>query len=138
MAGMTKSEAAKAIEKLLEQEDSEPISNTRTNRVNRDNVIKNWSLGPEQASVEPRANTAYWRKMAGVWGITEAEARRQLCANCEYYNNTPDMIEQMESVPLDKFDMDGGGRGYCERFDFICHSLRTCQAWEEKMFDEED
>jgi hypothetical protein len=44
------------------------------------------------------------------------------------------MISQMEAIPLDKYDMDGGGRGYCHKFDFICHNLRTCQAWEGKDF----
>jgi hypothetical protein len=29
---------------------------------------------------------------------------------------------------------DGGGRGYCHKFDFICHNLRTCQAWEKKQY----
>ena len=23
-------------------------------------------------------------------------------------------------------------RGYCDKFDFICHDLRLCQAWEER------
>jgi hypothetical protein len=42
------------------------------------------------------------------------------------------MQAKMESITLDKFDMDGGGRGYCEKFDFVCHNLRVCQAWEEE------
>ena len=29
-----------------------------------------------------------------------------------------------------KFDKDGGGRGYCHKFEFICHNLRVCKAWE--------
>jgi len=61
----------------------------------------------------------------------EKEARRRLCANCEYFQNDPMFQAKMEAIPLDKFDMDGGGRGYCEKFDFICHNLRACQAWEE-------
>jgi hypothetical protein len=44
----------------------------------------------------------------------------------------------MESVPLDQYDRDGGGRGYCVKFDFICHNLRVCQAWEEKSFETPD
>lgn len=138
MAGMNRSEAAKVFEVMLERDGEEPISNARQNKANRDNVIRNWSLGPENATVEPNANGPYWRKMAGLWDVSEPEARRQMCANCEYYNNTPAMMEEMEAIPLDKYDMDGGGRGYCERFDFICHSLRTCQAWEEKAYEEED
>jgi hypothetical protein len=40
----------------------------------------------------------------------------------------------MDAIPLTSFDMDGGGRGYCTKFDFICHNLRTCMAWERKDF----
>lgn len=105
---------------------------------NRDNVIKNWALGPEKTSIDLKANAPYWRSLAEAWSVSEAQARRQLCANCEYFNNTPDMQEKMEAIPFDKFDRDGGGRGYCVKFDFICHNLRTCQAWEEKSFDEEE
>lgn len=104
------------------------------NKENRDMVVNYWLLGPEIASNDPKANKDYWTKFAKVIGVEESEARRRLCANCEYFNNTRDMISQMEAIPLDKYDMDGGGRGYCHKFDFICHNLRTCQAWEDKYF----
>lgn len=134
---VSKMEAAKMLEGLLGGEgDGEAVVSARQNIINRDNVIENWMLGPEKASVEPKANADYWRQMADVWGVDEAQARRQLCANCEYFNNTPAMQEQMEAVPLDAYDRDGGGRGYCVKFDFICHNLRSCQAWEEKGFEE--
>ena len=135
---VSKMEAAKMMEGLLEDEDGEEIGSARQNVVNRDNVIQNWSLGPEKASVDPKANGDYWRNMAELWDVDERQARRQLCANCEYFDNTPAMQEKMEAIPLDKFDMDGGGRGYCVKFDFICHNLRTCQAWEERGFEAED
>lgn len=101
---------------------------------NRDLVEQNWALGPEKASIDPDANIDYWQQMASVWNITEAEARRRLCANCEYYDNTPKAQKLMEAIPFDEYDLDGGGRGCCVKFDFICHNLRTCQAWEEKPF----
>lgn len=110
----------------------------KTNRANRQMVVAGWSLGPEVASVEKGANKPFWRDMAKLWQMGEAEARRRFCANCEYYDNTPAAMKAMEAVPLDKFDMDGGGRGFCVKFDFICHSLRVCQAWEEKPFESED
>lgn len=116
----------------------EPFITAKENIKNRNMVARDWSLGPEKASVDPKANKPYWSKMGRIWGIPEAEARRQLCANCEYFNNTPEMQAKMEDIPLDAFDVDGGGRGYCTKFDFICHNLRTCQAWEEKPFEEED
>ena len=107
----------------------------KSNKANRDNVVANWNLGPEETTSD---NKDYWRKMAKVWSITPAEARRQLCANCEYFNNTPEAMEMMDVVPEDQYDADGGGRGYCTKFEFICHNLRTCQAWEKKDFEEGD
>lgn len=101
-------------------------------------LVRDWALGPAKASPKPGANPEYWSKMAELWGISEGEARRQLCANCEYFENTPEMMRAMESVPFNALDADGGGRGYCHRFDFICHNLRACQAWERKDFELED
>lgn len=112
-----------------------------TNARNRANVEKNWNLGPAKASVEPTANKPFWSGFAKIVVTSEAKARRMLCANCEYFDNTPEALAECEAVPLDAFDMDGGGRGYCVKFDFICHNLRTCQAWERKDFiapDQED
>lgn len=113
----------------------EPIQiDKATNVKNRDVVAEYWNLGPEVVA-EPGN---YWRLMAMVWNVPQSQAKRQLCANCEYFNNTPEAMEAMEAVPQDAFDRDGGGRGYCEKFDFICHNLRTCQAWERKDFELED
>lgn len=100
-------------------------------------VKEYWNLGPEVASIQPNDNKEYWSKMSKVWNISEAEARRRLCANCEYYNNTPEAMEEMETIPFNKYDLDGGGRGYCHEFNFICHNLRTCQGWEKKEFENE-
>jgi hypothetical protein len=108
------------------------------NLLNMQNVAINWRLGPTKTSILPDANSEYWSGMAAVWAVPEVEARSMLCANCEYYNNTKDMMLEMNSIPLNEFDMDGGGRGFCEKFDFICHNLRTCQAWETKYYEEMD
>lgn len=113
----------------------EPIQiDKATNIKNRDVVAEYWNLGPEVVA-EPGN---YWRLMAMVWNVPQSQAKRQLCANCEYFNNTPEAMEAMEAVPQDAFDRDGGGRGYCEKFDFICHNLRVCQAWERKDFELDD
>lgn len=114
-------------------EQEEPLT-AKSNKANRDNVAANWNLGPEETTSD---NKDYWRKMAIIWDITPAEARRQLCANCEYFDNTPEAMQMMEVVPEDQYDADGGGRGYCTKFDFICHNLRVCQAWEKKPFEED-
>lgn len=94
---------------------------------NRDFVKQHWMFGPEKTQ---QPNSDFWRKIATVWRISPEQAKRNLCANCEYFNDSPDMLAEMEAVPEDAYDKDGGGRGWCGKFEFICHNLRTCQAWE--------
>jgi hypothetical protein len=33
--------------------------------------------------------------------------------------------------------VDAGFRGHCTKLDFVCHDLRSCQAWEEREFEED-
>jgi hypothetical protein len=110
------------------------IVSAKQNAANMAKVKANWNLGPEKTSPDMVSNKPYWSKMAKVWDIPERDARHQMCANCEYFDNTPETMQLMDAIPLTSFDMDGGGRGYCTKFDFICHNLRTCQAWERKDF----
>jgi hypothetical protein len=109
----------------------EETLDTKTNKKHRDLVMSDWNLGP---AVMAEDNTDYWRNLARIWMMTVGEAKRQRCANCEYFDNTPESMQMMEAVPEDKYDKDGGGRGYCTKFDFICHNLRVCQAWEKKEY----
>jgi len=122
----------------MSEDDGEELITPEVNEANRTMVAEEWNLGPEKASVDPKANGPYWRKMAKLWMVEEAQARRRFCSNCEYYDNTPERLAECEAVPLDKYDMDGGGRGFCVKFDFVCHSLRVCQAWECKPFENPD
>lgn len=116
------------------ESDIPDIVDAQTNENNMKLVKEQWNLGPAKASERPDANGAYWAHMGRVWGIDEAKARRQLCANCEYFENTPEMMQAMDAIAFNSLDADGGGRGYCHKFDFICHNLRTCQAWERKDY----
>ena len=124
-----------AILPMMEEE-VEPAISTETNIENRDLVIRDWMLGPEKTSVDPNANAPYWQAISAAWNVSEDDARLRFCANCEYFDNTTKRQAEMLAVPNDQFDLDGGGRGYCVRFDFVCHNLRVCQAWEEKEFEE--
>lgn len=114
------------------------IVSTSENKVNLQRVVDNWHLGPDKASPKPGANPEFWDSLAEIWGISTPEARRQLCANCEYFENTPEMMRAMEKIPFNALDADGGGRGYCHKFSFICHNLRSCMAFERKDYEGED
>lgn len=97
----------------------------------RDTLVKTQMLGPDRTAGQ---NSVYWNALAKEWKVPVSQAKRQLCANCEYFDNTPEMLAEMESIPQDRFDADGGGRGYCHKFEFICHNLRVCKAWERKDY----
>lgn len=125
MSGLLAPQAEITIE--IAQQEGESMISSEENAKTRDFLMENWNLGPEKTN---QPNMDYWRKLSKVWRIAPEQAKRNLCANCEYFNDSPDMLAKMESIPEDKFDKDGGGRGWCSKWDFICHNLRTCQAWE--------
>lgn len=102
---------------------------------NTKNAIKNFNLAPTNPSLP---NTEYWKKMAAMWRVTPDQAKRRRCGNCEYYENTPDMLEAMEAIPLNKYDLYDGQaqRGYCHKLAFICHNSRVCSVWEEKEYEQ--
>lgn len=118
--------------------EEEPFITTSENAKNTQVVINNWMLGPEVPSNKPDANKPYWMKLAKAMQVDEKEARRRRCSNCEYYDNSTMTQAKMSKIPLNKWDENAGFRGYCNKFDFICHDLRSCQAWEEREFEMED
>lgn len=113
----------------------EPFLTTAENKKNTQTAIRDWLLGPEKPSNERGANKPYWLKLAGAMQIDETEARRRRCSNCEYYDNSTLTQAKMDKIPWNEWDVDAGFRGYCEKLDFICHDLRSCQAWEDKKHD---
>ena len=101
-------------------------------RKNMKNVMDNWNLGPKVASEDPKSNAEFWKGVAVKWAISEEKARYRNCGNCEHGRTSPEALESMKKYPFSKFDADGGGRVWCEKFDFVCHNLRVCQAFEQK------
>jgi hypothetical protein len=100
---------------------------TESNEKTRTTLMVTQMLGPKKTA---EANGEYWRGLANLWRTSPDQAKRQLCSNCEYFDDQPETIEAMEVVPQDEFDADGGGRGYCHKFEFVCHTLRVCRQWE--------
>ena len=118
--------------------ESEPFITAAQNKKNTQTVIDDWMLGPENPTNERGANAPYWRALGKAMQVDETEARRRRCSNCEYYDNSTLMQAKMDKIPWNQWDDDAGFRGYCHKFDFICHDLRSCQAWEEREFEFED
>lgn len=115
--------------------ESMPFITASENKKNTQVVIDDWMLGPENPSNEPTANKVYWVALGKAMQVDEKEARRRRCSNCEYYDNSTMMQAKMERIPQNDWDTGAGFRGYCHKFDFICHDMRSCQAWEEREFD---
>ena len=110
---------------------SESFISPAENKRNTKNVLDNWMLGPESPSLDKSENKDYYKKIAKAWGIEESEARHRMCGNCEYFKNCPGTQAKMEKIPLTDMDEGAGARGYCKKFDFICHGMRLCQAWDD-------
>jgi hypothetical protein len=129
MAGLLAPAAEIKVE-IEEIEAEKPVIEGLTaesNKKTRDTLVETQMLGPVKVDAP---NTEYWRELANVWRTSPDQAKRRLCANCEYFDDQPDTLEAMEVVPEDEFDVDGGGRGYCNKYNFICHHQRTCRQWE--------
>ena len=129
MAGLLAPAAEIKIE-IEEIEAEKPVIEGLTaesNKKTRDTLVETQMLGPVKVNAP---NGEYWRGLANVWRISPDQAKRNLCANCEYFDDSPEMLEAIEVVPQDDFDKDGGGRGYCNKYTFICHHQRTCRQWE--------
>jgi hypothetical protein len=113
----------------------EEFITTAENKKNTQTVIDDWMLGPKDPSNEPTANKVYWVTLGKAMQVDEKEARRRRCSNCEYYDNSVLMQAKMDKIPVNEWDTNAGFRGYCDKFDFICHDMRSCQAWEGKEDD---
>ena len=118
--------------------ESEPFVTAAENKKNTKIVIDDWMLGPENPSNEPDANPTFWIAIGKAMQVDETEARRRRCSNCEYYDNSTLTQAKMERIPRNQWDDNAGFRGFCTKFEFICHDLRLCQAWEEREFEFED
>ena len=114
----------------------EEFLTTSENKKNTQVVIDDWMLGPKKPSNEPGANKIYWVALGKAMQVDEKEARRRRCSNCEYFEATPLMQAKMEKIPRNQWDENAGYRGYCHKFDFICHDMRLCQSWEGREYEE--
>lgn len=110
------------------------IESPDTLLANTANAIQNWNLGP---LVVDQPNDPYWAKAATIFAVPLEEAKRRLCVNCEYYDNTPERLAEMEAVPLNQYDIynSQSHRGYCHKLHMLCHTTRSCQAWEAKEYE---
>lgn len=118
--------------------ESKPFITAAENKKNTQIAIDDWMLGPENPTNERGANAPYWRALGRAMRVDEAEARRRRCSNCNYYKNDTLTQAKMERIPWNEWDVNAGFRGLCEKLNFICHDLRSCQVWEEREEEDKD
>lgn len=122
------------MKSLLDQEYATVLVSAKENLANAENAIKHWSLGPKDVDAP---NDKYWSDIAEARSVSPEMARNQICANCEYYDNTAQVLFDMaKKYSLNKLDIYNSPqqRGYCTKLDFACHTTRTCLSWEGKDF----
>jgi len=99
---------------------------------NRQNAIETADYGPLNPN-EP--NDAFWKKKGDRWNVSADEAKKQRCGNCILFVRSPRIIACIEGALGNEVGntamdiVDAGKIGYCEAFDFKCHSMRTCDSW---------
>jgi hypothetical protein len=101
------------------------------NLKNRQNAIETANYGPLNPN-EP--NEDYWTKKANMFQGDVKSAKKALCGNCVFFNQTKAILDCIaEGIGGDKKDewaiIDAGQLGLCEAFDFKCAAKRTCDAW---------
>lgn len=98
---------------------------------NRQKAIETADYGP----LNPKeANAAFWKKKGDRWDVSADEAKKQKCGNCILFVRSPSILDCIDKGLGNESGaawdiIDAGKIGYCEAFDFKCHSERTCDAW---------
>lgn len=108
--------------------------------------VQNHLVTIQEANLGPADPTApeneYWANMAETWSMSEQEARARQCQNCEYYKNSPKIIDCLNSsefkasmLPVEpKWADTDPVSGYCTKFDITCSARRTCSEWDKQKF----
>ena len=105
------------------------------NMANHITAIMEANLGP----ADPTApSDEYWSELADKWLVSKEEASARQCQNCEYYNNSPKILDCLKSSTLKASDLPiipkwkdvTAPSGFCTKWNITCTSTRTCVSWE--------
>ena len=100
--------------------------------------IEQANLGPANPNAD---SNEYWAAKTELWKVSDAEARVMQCQNCEYYKNSPKMLDCVKSSTLKASDLPVEPKwvdaalpsGYCTKWDITCTSTRSCDTWEKMI-----
>mgnify|MGYP003335610385 FL=1 len=112
------------------------IMDGEINKANHLICIDQANLGP----ADPANAEEYWQNMATIWLVPVEQAKTRQCQNCEYYENTPKILDCLANgdkilaseLPVEpKWTDVSDPSGYCTKWDITCTSIRSCATWEE-------
>jgi len=136
LVGHKFSTLTKASSKSLEDTPCPVVTqNSEANIANHLIAIQQANLGP----ADPTAHSdTYWNYMAEQWMVPSDEARVRQCQNCEYYDNSPKVLDCLKSSTFKASDLPVTPKwadvtaesGHCTKWDITCTSIRTCVSWE--------
>jgi starvation-inducible DNA-binding protein len=114
------------------------LQDAKLNLANHLTTIEDYALGP----ADPRKpENVFWMAKADLWGVSDAQARTQLCGNCSHYISTTPMMECITNSPGGNIlasnlpvtpkwaDIPGSPSGFCDLYDITCTATRTCDSW---------
>jgi hypothetical protein len=127
----SKKDAQVGIETKAEKKCPPATQDIAVNIKNRQKAIDSAGYGP----LNPKeTNTKFWKEKSDSWDVSLPSAKKQTCGNCILFIRTPQALQCIETGLGDETGtawdiIEAGKIGYCEAFDFKCHSDRTCDAW---------
>ena len=92
------------------------------------------AYGPYDPTVP---NVKFWKEKAEAWEVAPGEARKRICSACEYFDESPETSECLETGPVFPIlnrtysECHAGRKAYCTKHKFIADELRSCNGWEE-------
>ena len=99
---------------------------------NRQKAIDEYNYGP----ANPNEAGSFWKGIADIWDISEAQAKTMRCGNCAAFDVSDKMracIERGmmgEDKAVDAMStIEKADLGYCNILHFKCAGDRTCKAW---------
>ena len=113
------------------------LQNNKVNIKNHKSTIAQYGLGP----ADPReSNEEFWTDKGNKWNCSAGDARGRLCANCEHYIQTSDIMDCIDNGPAKDFktsmvdssikDIESKPVAWCNLYDITCSPVRTCDSQE--------
>ena len=113
------------------------LASNEVNIKNHKAAIQKAALGPADPT---QPNTPFWADKGRKWRVTPGDARGRLCANCEHFIQTSDVVKWIAQGPAKTFktsmvnpqikDIESKPVAVCKLYNITCSPTRTCDSQE--------